>query len=143
LAKALTIAVISSGEEGKVLLLETGARRYQLLSARRLTAIRVTAGFSVDKLARALTDVLGQNISARQLEAWESGEPFMAGILPAALDVTGVTEAEIIGLKDPDWRDINRLEFAVGRARALLNDPAALLRRASELLEGNARPVFT
>lgn len=121
---------------------QIGAERYQRLAAARLKAIRMTAGFSLDQMSIALTDVLGMPVAARQLELWEAGtESFFAGVLPAALDVAGVSEAEIIGLDNPDIREINRLEFAIARVRALLNDPAALTRRAAELLEGNARPL--
>ena len=127
---------------GRVLKLETGAQRYQRLAAARLKAIRVTAGFRIEQMAAGLTDVLGQVVSPRQLEAWEqSTEPFYAGILPAALDITGVTEAEIIGLDNPDVREINRLECSIAKVRALLNDPAALTRRAADLLSGYAAPL--
>ena len=135
--------LLNNFEDRKVIELKHGgAERYQRLAAARLKAIRMTAGLSLEQMSSALADVLGYAVSARQLEAWEAGtESFFAGLLPAALDVAGVTEAEIIALNNPDIDTINRLECAIARVRGLLNDPAALTRRAAEILEGRARPL--
>ena len=136
------VPFLNTGESAKVLELKTGAQRYQRIAAARLKAIRVMRAWTIELMAGGLTDVLGQNVAPRQLEDWESGvEPFMAGILSAALDVTGITEAQIIALDNPDIDTINRLECAIARVRALLNDPAALTRRAADLLSGSARPL--
>jgi transcriptional regulator with XRE-family HTH domain len=119
-----------------------GAKRYQELAAARLKTIRVMRGFTVEQMATGLTEALGQVIAPRMLDLWESGEEaFMAGLLAAAIDVAGVTEAEVIGLDNPDIETINRLECAIARVRGLLNDPAALTRRAADLLSGGARPL--
>ena len=42
----------------------------------------------------------------------------------------------------PDIQELKRLQGAVIRIRALLNDPAALMRRASQLLDGTAGPLL-
>lgn len=47
---------------------------------------------------------------------------------------------------DPDVspvEQLNRLATVVAAMRALLNDPQALMRRATELIEGTAAPLFT
>ena len=121
---------------------QRGAARYQRLAAGRLKAIRLMRGFDLAEMATGLTEALGYAVSPRVLESWEQGsEAFVAGVLGAALDVTGVTEAEIIGLDNPDIETINRLECAIAKVRSLLNDPAALTARAHELLTGVARPL--
>ena len=141
------LAVVESEAEGVVISLRReGAEHYQRMAAARLKAIRVLRGFDLQQMANGLSDALGQMIAPRALEMWESGaEPFVAGVLGAALDVTGVTEAEVLGLENPDIGTINRLECAIARVRALLNDPAALTQRAADILSGRAHalhPVF-
>jgi len=42
----------------------------------------------------------------------------------------------------PDIQELKRLQGAVIRIRILLNDPAALMRRASKLLDGTAGPLL-
>lgn len=130
-------------EAGRVVELESGADRYDRLAAMRLKSARLSAAFSPERLAAALTDVLGSFVSERQIDAWEDGsEPLPSGVMVAARDVMAISEAELIGLENPDVQEVARLQHAVTRVRVLLNDPAALMRRASELLDGTARPLL-
>ena len=48
-------------------------------------------------------------------------------------------------IDDPDASEterLNRLALAVAAMRAILNDPAALARRAADLLDGTAKPLL-
>ena len=126
-----------------VVSLHIGADRYDLLVGARLKSARIAAGWTADRLAAGLTDVLGTAVSVRELTDWEDGrEAFRAGVLPAALDLMGISEAELVGLSNPDAVEVSRLASAVIAARALLNDPAALMRRATALLDGTAKPLL-
>jgi len=128
---------------GIIIKLQTGEDRYQQLAASRLKTARLSAGWDQKRLAAALSDVLGVVVVERQLGAWEEGtESFISGIMPAAYDVMGISEAEVLGLDNPDVEQVNRLAVAVARVRALLNDPTALMRRATELMEGKAKPLL-
>jgi transcriptional regulator with XRE-family HTH domain len=123
--------------------LQKGQDRYQQLAASRLKTARLAAGWDQARLARGLTDVLGIPVTEQQVTDWEEGaEHFISGIMPAAYDVMAITEAEIVGLDNPDLEQINRLAIAVAKVRALLNDPTALMRRATELMEGTAKPLL-
>jgi transcriptional regulator with XRE-family HTH domain len=126
-----------------VLNLHVGASHYGALVGARINAARLAAGWTPERLANALSDVLGVAVSARQLTDWEEGrEEFAAGICVAAFDVMGISEAEAIGLRNPDVIEVQRLAAAVAKVRGLMNDPAALMRRASELLDGRAKPLL-
>lgn len=144
MATADTEGSLALQHEGRIIVeLQTGRERYQQLSATRLRAARLAAGWSGEQLAEALTDVLGVAVTSSQLARWEEGaEPYIAGIMPASYDVMGMSEAEMLGLDNPDAAQVHRLALAVARVRALLNDPTALMRRATELLEGTARPLL-
>lgn len=123
--------------------LHIGADRYDLLVGARLKSARVVADWTIERLAVGLTDVLGTAINASEIEDWEEGRSaFRAGILPAALDLMGISEAELVGLSNPDAVEVTRLAAAVVKVRGLLNDPVALMHRASELLEGAAQPLL-
>jgi len=49
-----------------------------------------------------------------------------------------IVELHKLNRELPDIQELKRLQGAVIRIRTLLNDPAALIRRASELLDGQA-----
>jgi transcriptional regulator with XRE-family HTH domain len=123
--------------------LHIGADRYDLLVGARLKSARIASGWTANRLAAGLADVLGVAVSVRELTDWEDGrEAFRAGVLPAALDLMGISEAELVGLSNPDAVEVSRLASAVISVRALLNDPAALMRRATALLDGTAKPLL-
>lgn len=49
-------------------------------------------------------------------------------------------------IDDPEVSEterLNRLALAVAAMRAMLNDPAALARRAADLMDGTAKPLLT
>ena len=130
-------------QSGIIVALQTGKDRYQQLAAARLKAARLAAGWDEESLAAGLSDVLGVAVTVRQVVAWESGaEEYAAGVMPAAYDVMGISEAALIGLDNPDIEQVNRLAVAVSKVRALLNDPAALARRVSDLMEGKAKSLL-
>lgn len=141
-----TVLGLASAPERSVkvlVVLETGKDRYQQLGGTRLRSARLVAGWSQARLAVGMTDVLGVAVSERHVIAWEEGiEPMTVGDFGAALDVMGVTAAELLGVDNPDVVQMTRLAASVAKVRGLLNDPAALMRRATELLEGTAKPLL-
>lgn len=49
---------------------------------------------------------------------------------------------ELIESDAPSVEELNRLAVVLAAMRAVLNDPEALMRRAAELLDGTAKPLF-